>query len=258
MSVYICMHRFFIMILRFFYWIYMFLVAIPLFLVATLLAALFTVGGCLLGFERTFSYYPGMLWSRLTCFLSLCPVSVRGLEHIKKGESYVFVSNHQGAFDIFLIYGRLGVPFKWVMKSGIQRIPFVGRACSSAGFVFVDSRTAKSALRSVQESEACIKRGFSVVIFPEASRTYDGKMIRFKKGAFQIAVDSGVKVVPITLNGPYDVLPIGSLNVRPHRMEMVVHPPISVDSIENNPKNLQALADQTQQCVATALWECYK
>ena len=236
----------------------MILVAIPLFLVATLLTTFFTVVGCLLGFERTFSYYPGMLWSRLTCYLALCPIKVHGLEHIKKGESYVFVSNHQGAFDIFLIYGYLGVPFKWVMKSGLQRIPFIGRACRAAGFVFVDNRTVKSALKSVQEAEACIKKGFSVVIFPEASRTYDGKMIRFKKGAFQIAVERQVKIIPITLNGPYDVLPIGSINIHPHRMEMHIHPPIPVNSIENNSKALQALADQAQQSVSTTLWEKYK
>lgn len=75
------------------------------FLLLTILTALFTMVGCLLGGDRVFSYYPGMIWSRLTCWLAFCPVKVRGREHIRKGQSYVFAANHQGAFDIFLIYG---------------------------------------------------------------------------------------------------------------------------------------------------------
>ena len=89
---------------RILYRIYFWVVCIPLFLLLTLLTALFTIVGCVLGGERIFSYYPGMIWSRLTCYLALCPVTVRGEEHIEKGRSYVFVANHQGAFDIFLIY----------------------------------------------------------------------------------------------------------------------------------------------------------
>ena len=104
---------------RLFYILYTWCIFVPIFLVLTLLTALTTIVGCLLGGERIFSYYPGMIWSRLTCYLALCPVKVRGREHIRRGQSYIFSANHQGAFDIFLIYGFLGVPIKWVMKAGI-------------------------------------------------------------------------------------------------------------------------------------------
>lgn len=83
-------------------------------------------------------------------------------------------------------------------------------------------------------------------------------MIRFKKGAYQMAADLHLPVVPITLNGPYDVLRIGSLNVSPHRMEMVIHPPVSTLHTDSSPKSLQALADTTQEIIASALWEKYK
>ena len=138
---------------RILYRIYFWVVCVPLFLVLTLLTALFTIVGCVWGSKRIFAYYPGMIWSRLTCYLALCPVTVKGLEHIEKGRSYVFVANHQGAFDIFLIYGFLGVPIKWVMKAGIGKIPFVGAACRAAGFIFVDNSSAKTAVRSVREAE---------------------------------------------------------------------------------------------------------
>ncbi|MDR3060651.1 MAG: 1-acyl-sn-glycerol-3-phosphate acyltransferase, partial [Dysgonamonadaceae bacterium] len=92
------MKRFFLLIFQIFVWL-------PLFLVITILTALTTTVGCLLGGERFFSYYPGMLWSKLTCILSFCPVKVIGKEKPDKKQSYVFVANHQGAYDIFLIYG---------------------------------------------------------------------------------------------------------------------------------------------------------
>ena len=135
----------------------------------------------------------------------------------------------KASFDIFLIYGFLGVPIKWVMKAGIAKIPFVGAACRAAGFIFVDNSTPKAAARSVLEAERSLKNGASVVVFPEGSRTYNGKMIRFKKGAYQMAADQHLQIVPITLNGPFDVLPIGSLNVHRHKMEMVIHPPIPTE-----------------------------
>ena len=237
------------------YAIYIWLVFIPIFLALTILTALATIVGCLLGGEKIFSYYPGMVWSRLTCYLALCPVKVRGREHIDRKQSYVFVANHQGAFDIFLIYGFLGVPIKWVMKASLGKIPIVGAACRAAGFIFVDNSTRKAAVRSVVEAEKALKHGASLAVFPEGSRTYTGKMIRFKKGAFQMAFDQHLPIVPITLNGPFNVLPIHSFNIRRHRMEMVIHPPVSTEGIDVLNNGLQRMADQAHETISSALWD---
>lgn len=244
--------------LRILYVLYTWLIFVPVFLVLTFITAVITIVGCLLGGRKIFAYYPGMIWSRLTCYLALCPVKVKGREHIRKGQSYIFVANHQGAFDIFSIYGFLGVPVKWMMKASLANIPFVGAACRAAGFIFVDHSTVKTAARSVEEAEAAIKEGASIIVFPEASRTYDGKMIRFKKGAFQMAVDQQLSVIPITLNGPYKVLPIGSLNLRCHRMKMIIHPPLSSGEVDPSPRSLQEFADRTQAIIASTLWEEFK
>lgn len=244
--------------LRILYLVYLWVIFMPVFLVLTIITALTVIVGCFLGGEKIFAYYPGMIWSWLTCYLALCPVSVRGREYLNKNQSYVFVANHQGAFDIFLIYGFLCTHIKWVMKKGIARIPFVGAACRAAGFIFVDNSTPKTAARTIENVEKKLKNGISVIVFPEGSRTYDGKMIRFKKGAFQIATDLHLPIIPITLNGPYDVLPIGSLNVHPHRMEMVIHPPVSTADVDDSHKSLQALADSIQVVIASGLWNKYK
>ncbi|MDL2264793.1 1-acyl-sn-glycerol-3-phosphate acyltransferase [Parabacteroides sp. OttesenSCG-928-G07] len=243
---------------RLLYILYTWLLFVPVFLVLTLITALTTIIGCLLGGEKIFAYYPGMLWSRITCWLALCPIKIKGREHIDRTKSYVFVANHQGAFDIFMIYGFLRVPVKWVMKAGIGKIPFVGAACRAAGFIFVDNSSAKAAANSVKEAEKALRKGASIVVFPEGSRTYDGKMIRFKRGAYQMAVDQHLPIVPITLNGPFYVLPIGTLNLRRHRMEMIIHPPISLEGTDVSHKGLQQVADHTQEIIRSALWEEFK
>jgi 1-acyl-sn-glycerol-3-phosphate acyltransferase len=242
--------------LRILYLLYFWLIAAPVFFVCTILTASVVMAGCMLGGEKFFAFYPGMIWSRIACRLALCPVKVRGREHLRKKQSYVFVSNHQGAFDIFLIYGFLGFPIKWMMKIGLRKIPFVGAACRAAGFIFVDSSSPRAARRSIAEAEQRLQHGASLVVFPEGSRTNDGQMRRFHKGAFQVSLSRHFPVVPITLNGPYKVLPVGSCLVRPHRMEMIIHPPIPTDGVDPAEKgSLQQLADQTREIIASALWE---
>jgi len=244
---------------RLLYYLYFVCFAAPLFLVTTILTALTVIVGCMLGGEKFFSFYPGMIWSKISCYLAFCPVKVRGKENLKKRQSVVFVANHQGAFDVFLMYGFLGVPIKWMMKKGLAKIPLVGAACRAAGFIFVDNSTPRTAQRSIAEAEQQLKKGDSLVVFPEGSRSPDGKMHRFLKGAFRVALDLNLPIVPITLNGPYHVMPIGSKIIRPHRMEMVVHPPISVDDLSyNDRESLLKLVEDVKNIIASELWEEYK
>ena len=83
-------------------------------------------------------------------------------------------------------------------------------------------------------------------------------MIRFRKGAYQLAADLKLPLVPITLNGPFEVLPIGSLNLKRHRMELIIHPPVCTEGLVPDRKGLELLADQTRQTIASALWEKYR
>jgi 1-acyl-sn-glycerol-3-phosphate acyltransferase len=191
--------------------------------------------------------------------LTLCPVTVKGREHIKKGESFVFVSNHQGVYDIFAIYGHLGVPLNWMMKKGLEKIPLVGYACRMAGFVFVDNSSARNAQKSISEAEHNLQPGHSFIIFPEGSRTSDGRIQRFKRGAYQIAVDLQLPIIPITINGSYKVMRLNSLNIHPHRIEMIIHPPVKPHKKEENTKdNMLKLVNSTQQTIFYVLWNEFK
>jgi 1-acyl-sn-glycerol-3-phosphate acyltransferase len=241
------------------YKVYFWVIAMPLFIVITLTTATTVIFGCLLGGMRFFSYYPGMVWSRLACMLTLCPVTVRGRENIKKGESYVFVSNHQGAYDIFAIYGHLGVPIKWMMKKGLAKIPFVGYACRMAGFIFVDNSSARNAQKSVLDAKRNLPSGHSLIIFPEGARTSDGRLQKFKRGAYQIAADLQLPIVPITINGSYKIMRLNSPNIRPHRIEMIIHPPVMPHKKDENDKeNMQRVVNETRQTIFSALWNDFK
>lgn len=124
--------------MKYLYRLYQLLICLPILVLASILTSLATVIGCRLGNGHFWGYYPGKWWSILWIRILLLPVKVEGREHLKKNQSYVFVANHQGAFDIFLIYGFLGRNFKWMMKKSLRKIPFVGKACESAGHIFVE------------------------------------------------------------------------------------------------------------------------
>lgn len=110
------------------YYIYFFIIALPLLLVVTILAALVTIIFSALGMSRSMGYWPGHIWARIFCALSLVKVVVKGRENIKEKRSYVFVANHQGAYDIFAIYGYLNHNFRWMMKKLWSAFPWSATA----------------------------------------------------------------------------------------------------------------------------------
>ena len=188
------------------YKLYQLVIALPIIFVATILTALVTSIGGLLGNAHFWGYYPGKCWSWLICKILLLPVEVKGREYLQKGQSYVFVANHQGPMDIFLIYGFLGRNFKWMMKKALRRMPLIGYACEKARHIFVDKSGPKKIQETIEKARATLQGGTSLVVFPEGSRTFTGHMGLFRKGAFQLADELQLPIVPITINGSFDVL----------------------------------------------------
>ncbi|HOJ66281.1 MAG TPA: lysophospholipid acyltransferase family protein, partial [Paludibacteraceae bacterium] len=174
------------------------------------------------------SYLPARWWSKATCGLFFIKVKVKGLEKIERGKSYVFAANHQSMFDIFVIYGWLPVRFKWIMKKELRKVPFVGLASEMAGHIFVDRSNAQAAKLSIEKAEKQLKKGNSIVIFPEGTRSTNGQMRKFKKGAFQIAADLALPIVPVTIKGSFERLSKTSFKVKPGVIEMIIHQPIDV------------------------------
>ncbi len=234
-----------------FYRIYQICISLPLLLVATILAALTTIIGSMLGASRTFGYWPGKIWAKIFCILSLVRVKVYGREHIQKNTSYVFVANHQGAFDIFSIYGYLGHNFRWMMKKGLESIPLVGYSCRVSGHIYVDNSTPSRTRTTMATAEKQLAGGMSVVVFPEGSRTLDGKMHAFRRGAYQLAMEFGLPVVPVTIDGAYKVMPRGAILPRPGVIKLTIHEPICAP--EGGRHELASLMSQSYEAIASSL-----
>lgn len=207
---------------------YQLFIALPLLLFATVVTAVVTIIGCTFGRARTWGYYPPMVWSRLMCWGMLLPVKVEGQELLEKRQSYVFVANHQGPYDIFLVYGFLGRNFKWMMKDSLRNIPLIGRACESAGHIFVDKSGPKAIHKTYEQGRKVLQKGVSLVVFPEGARTFTGHMAKFRRGAFMLADELQLPVVPVTIDGSFDVLPRqkGFNFLSWHPLRLVIHAPI--------------------------------
>jgi 1-acyl-sn-glycerol-3-phosphate acyltransferase len=211
-----------------FYFLYQYLIAWPVILVLTVITAISTIILSPIFPNSTVSHFPAKWWSRLICYLLFIRVKVAGVEKLKITDSYIVAANHQSIFDVFVMYGWLPNIFKWIMKAELRKIPLVGKACESAGHIFIDRSNPIAAQKSLKRAEKQLINGVSVVIFPEGTRTKTGSMSRFKKGAFRIATDLSLPIVPVTIKGSFECLPRNTMYVSPGVIEMIFHNPIDV------------------------------
>ena len=232
------------------YQFYKWLFIVPLLITTTLLCGISAIIVALLFSKRAGSFC-GVIWARINSFFTPMTVNVVGAENIEPGTSYVITSNHQSHYDIFVLYGWLGVDFKWVMKKELEKVPVLGLACKVLGHIYIDRSHTKSAVETINAAKTKIVNGTSVIFFPEGTRSGDGKIQPFKKGAFKFAIDLGIPILPVTINGTRKVLPKGSLDLMPGGATMIIHKPISVK--DYNEENMNELMDKTRMIINTSL-----
>ena len=240
------------------YRIYQLFVALPLIAVWTIFISPTVVVGCSVGNGHFWGYYPGKWWGNIILKLLLIPVKVEGRENIRRGESYVIVSNHQGMFDIFLIYGHLCRNFKWMMKHQLRSMPFVGFACEKAHHIFVDRRGPKKIKETYDKARATLTDGMSLMVFPEGARTFTGHMGVFRRGAFMLADELQLPVVPLTINGSFDIMPRTKdwHWVSWHPLTLTIHKPIY--PLTQGTENIRRTMDKSYEDIMSALPEEYR
>ena len=176
------------------------------------------------------------------------PVEVIGAEHLDPSKTYLIVSNHQSVFDVPILNGYLGVFSGFIGKQSIAKYPLIGKWISLELCGMIDRSSPRRAIETINNAAEILKRGVNQIIFPEGTRTRDGKVHEFKAGAFKIATKAKVEVLPVAIVGAYEMFPKNSLKLKSGDIKLVIHPPISTEGM-----GTQELATITRDLIAATV-----
>lgn len=215
-------------------------------LVCIVIALMSHVGGA-----KWAGRYIARLWGKVILWITPVRVKTQGLEHIKAHQSYVVVANHQSTYDILAVYGHMPLDFKWVIKQELRKVPFLGFACYKIGHIFVDRKNRQASLASMEAAKTTLVDGTSVFFFPEGTRSNGKELKAFKKGAFKMAKDLDLPILPLSIADADQVMPTKSLRILPGTITLTFHEPIQ--NAEVAELNTSTLAELAQQKIASAV-----
>ena len=179
-------------------------------------------------------------------------LDVSGEDKIKKEKSYVFMSNHLSLIDGPLLYMFIPQSVRVLLKKEVFKLPIIGQAMRQVGFVPVDRKALKGGKESIDRAARLMKeKCFSFLIFPEGTRSRDGKMQRFKRGGFFLALESQAAIAPVSIDGSYELMPKGSFFAKKGRIRVIFHQPVSVEGLERN--NISVLRDRVRAIIQEGL-----
>ena len=238
---------------RILYWpyqVYVWLLFMPLVAVITLFSGFLSVVAAMAINPHWASRHVAARWARILARLTPIGVTVEGAENARRNQSYVVVANHQSQYDILLLYGWLDLDLKWVMKKELRKIPGIGIGCEKVGHIFVDRKRPAAARQAISDALQRMGSGIGILFFAEGTRSADGRLLPFKKGAFVTAMEQGIPVLPVTIIGTRDVLPARTLRLFPGRVRMVVHPEIPASG--SGAPDMAELRDRTWALIQSA------
>jgi 1-acyl-sn-glycerol-3-phosphate acyltransferase len=195
--------------------------------------------------------YFSLVKSFFRLILAVCGirVEVHGAERINPSQTYVFVANHASLFDIPAVVVGIPSNVRLIYKKELERIPFIGWAMyMGRTYIAINRGRKQEAMRNMEEAARTIARGASVLVFGEGTRTTDGKIQPFKRGPFRLAVQAGIPVIPLTINGSFRILPRGSLRPRPGSIALVLDDPIIPPGANGKDSELH-LRDQVRETI---------
>lgn len=222
-------------------------VGLVLLVPATKIAALgYLVEALLRPTPMTFRKW-GLVWSRMMLRVLQIKFHVSYATPIDPERPAVYVANHQSGLDIWLLFGVLPVPFGFAAKASLAHVPFLGWALAKSPSVFIERNDPRKSLMSLRAAGESIRAGAHVAIFPEGSRSYAAALRPFKKGAFLLAIEAGVPIIPIGIVNAYACMNEGLGLVRPGTTHIRVGTPI--DTSQHTRKTVRSLIEQTEQHV---------
>ena len=188
------------------------------------------------------------LWGRIALLANRVKVKVEGLEDIRGKGPFIFMSNHQGSYDIFVLLGHLPFQFKWLVKKELFSIPFFGWAMAAAGYISIDRQGTRETVEAMNQAAQRIREGMSVVIFPEGSRSPDGSIQPFKKGGFTLAMKSKVPIIPISIAGSREIMSKDRLRASSGEIRIKVGDPIETETYSL--KDRTALMEKVSETIS--------
>lgn len=200
--------------------------------------------------SRAWPNFMAMVWGNVNLWTAGVKVNLTGLENIGRGP-YIFVSNHQGWFDIFAALGKLPLRFSWLAKVELFKIPILGHAMYKAGYIPIDRKDHRKALASMNRVAELIRQGTSIFVFPEGTRSADGVIKDFKKGVFVLAAKSRQPIIPISISGSYNILPKKSWMVHPGEIKFSIGNPIQSAGTDSKSRDL--LMEQVREAIRANL-----
>lgn len=188
-------------------------------------------------------------WARTFMTLTGSEVEIEGIHHIPDGP-VLFASNHEGNFDIPVLIGGIEKPFGFIAKIEIKKVPILKSWMETINCVFLDRGNREKAAKSIMSGVELLKKGHSLVIFPEGTRSKGGPIGLFKAGGFRLAMDSGVPIVPISIEGTADVFEKNGSLIKPAKIKVTICPPISNKDYKD--KDLVTLAGNVRDIIMDA------
>jgi 1-acyl-sn-glycerol-3-phosphate acyltransferase len=241
--------------IRMLYQPYKWLVFVPLLCLITIIWGSLSIIFATLFNARIGMKLGGSPWAKLNCLAALVFVKVRNKRNIIPGQSYVVVANHQSLFDILVLAGWLDIDLRWVAKASLKKVPMFGIASVKMEHIFIDRSNPDAALATLEDAKQKIINGTSVMFFPEGTRSADGNLKEFKKGAFRMALDLNIPILPITVKGTRHILPVGTMDLVPGSAEIVIHPQINVTDYSDGPHDsIEDLIQKTRTTIKSALF----
>ena len=189
------------------------------------------------------------MWGKLCVFANGVRVKMEGLDNLRKGSPCIFMSNHQGSYDIFSLLGYIPFQFKWLAKKELFSIPVLGWGMSAVGYISLDRAGTRETVEAMNRAAQKIQQGMSVVIFPEGSRSPDGCIQPFKKGGFTLAIKSKVPIVPIAIAGSRQIIPKGKMTVNPGNIRIRIGQPIETERCSMKDRN--SLMERVREAISS-------
>jgi 1-acyl-sn-glycerol-3-phosphate acyltransferase len=223
---------------------------IPAISLYTIVLGTLSIASSLFESSGRFAHWCARTWSRLILVTTGVEVEVSGLQHLQRDRPYVFVANHQSIYDIPIIFWSLPYQIRIIAKESLGRFPFLGWHLRRTGHMLVDRHRPDRAAIFGRASKL-MQQGLSLIVFPEGTRSRDGRVAPFKGGSFYLALEAGLPVVPISIVGSRHVMLKGRLATYPGRVKLIVHQPVDTTGLAGaGPRAAKAFAARVRDVIA--------